>query len=172
MKKIMFLLAAAALSFTVACNNSNQETTDEHAGHDHAGHDHAGHDHAAHGVDNDSLVLNYPDGARVFFANLTDGQEIKLPFLLQMGVEGMEVEPAGALNYGKGHHHLIIDGQALPKGSSVPFDATNIHFGKGQTEHKLDSLTAGVHTLTLQFANGAHLSYGEALSATIKVVVK
>lgn len=167
MKKVMFLLAAAALSFTVACNNANEETADEHAGHDHAAHE--GHDM---GAANDSLVLNYPEGARVFFANLTDGQEIKLPFLMQMGVEGMEVEPAGALNYGKGHHHLIIDGQAMAKGTSVPFDATNIHFGKGQTEYTLDSLAAGVHTLTLQFANGAHLSYGEALSTTIKVVVK
>lgn len=168
MHKLMMLLAAAALSLTVACNNTTkEEATDEHAGHDHAAHE--GHDM---GAANDSLVLNFPDGARVFFPNLTDGQEISLPFLLQMGVEGMEVEPAGALNYGKGHHHLIIDGKAMATGTSVPFDATNIHFGKGQTEYKLDSLAAGMHTLTLQFANGAHLSYGEKLSTTIKVVVK
>jgi hypothetical protein len=167
MKKVMLLLAAAALSFTVACNNATEEENMDHAGHDHAAQE--GHDM---GAANDSLVLGYPDGARVFFPNLTDGQEIKLPFQLQMGVEVMEVEPAGALNYGKGHHHLIIDGQAMDKGTSVPFDATNIHFGKGQTEYTLDSLAAGVHTLTLQFANGAHLSYGEGLSTTIKVVVK
>lgn len=165
MHKILMLLAAAALSFTVACNNAPKE--EDHSGHDHATHE--GHDM---GLDNDSLVLNYPEGARVFFPNVADGQEIELPFLLQMGVEGMEVEPAGALNFGKGHHHLIIDGQAMDKGTSVPFDATNIHFGKGQTEYTLDSLSKGDHTLTLQFANGAHLSYGVALSATVKVVVK
>lgn len=169
MKKVLMLFAAAALSFTLACNTNNEEATDEHAGHDHAGHDRAGHDM---GAANDSLVITYPDGARVFFANLTDGQEITLPFQLQMGVEGMEVEAAGALNYGKGHHHLIIDGSALTKGTSVPFDGTHLHFGKGQTEMTLDSLAKGPHSLTLQFANGAHLSYGEGLSTTIKVVVK
>lgn len=159
MKRIL-LYSLAALAIT-ACGSP--EATDEHAGHDHS-------IHAA--ADTDSLVLNHPEGARVFFVNLTDGQEISLPFTLQMGVEGMEVEPAGALNYGKGHHHLIIDGGFMEKGSSVPFDGQHIHFGKGQTETVLDSLTAGEHRLTLQFANGAHLSYGEALSATIKVVVK
>ncbi len=160
------LLAAAALSFTVACNNATEE--ESHEGHDHSMHE--GHDMGA--MDNDSLVLNYPDTARVFFGNLTDGQEITLPFLLQMGVSGMEVEPAGQLNYGKGHHHLIIDGGAKEKGMSVPFDAQHLHFGKGQTEMTLDSLAKGEHTLTLQFANGAHLSYGEGLSTTVKVVVK
>jgi hypothetical protein len=88
-----------------------------------------------------------------------------------MGVEGMEVEPAGQINYGRGHHHIIIDGSFMAAGSSVPFDGQHIHFGKGQTEFQLDSLAAGKHTLTLQFANGAHLSYGEGLSNTITVEV-
>lgn len=160
MTKYLFIALAAV---AVACGNN--EKADEHAGHD----IHAGHDMSA---SDDSLVINHPEGARVFFANLTDGQEITLPFTLQMGVEGMEVEPAGQLNYGKGHHHLIIDGSFMEKGSSVPFDGQHKHFGKGQTETVLDSLAAGEHTLTLQFANGAHLSYGEALSATIQVKVK
>ena len=53
----------------------------------------------------------------------------------------------------------------------VPADATHLHFGKGQTETML-KLTPGKHTLTLQFADGAHQSYGPDLSSTITVEVK
>ena len=163
------LLLIPALALVIACGN---EKTDEHAGHDMSEHDHAAMGHSAEAVDTTGLGINYPAGARVFFANLTDGQEISLPFQLQMGIEGMEVEPAGQVNYGRGHHHLIIDGSFMAPGTSIPFDGQHKHFGKGQTEMTLDSLSSGEHTLTLQFANGAHLSYGEGMSTTIKVKVK
>lgn len=166
MKKFLLI---PAMALVIACGN---EKTDDHAGHDMSGHDHAAMGHSADAVDTTGLGVGYPAGVKVFFANLTDGQEISLPFQLQMGVEGMEVEPAGQINYGKGHHHLIIDGGFMNPGTSVPFDGQHLHFGKGQTEMTLDSLKSGEHTLTLQFANGAHLSYGEGLSATIKVKVK
>lgn len=84
----------------------------------------------------------------------------------------MKVQPAGELKEGTGHHHLIIDGEASPVGAVVPADETHIHFGKGQTEHKLEGLTAGEHTLTLQFADGHHKSYGPKFSAQVKVTVK
>lgn len=163
------ILLIPALALAIACGN---EKTDEHASHDMSSHDHAAMGHSAAAVDTTGLGVNYPEGARVFFANLTDGQEISLPFQLQMGIAGMEVEAAGQVNYGKGHHHLIIDGSFMAPGTSIPFDGQHKHFGKGQTEMTLDSLSSGEHTLTLQFANGAHLSYGEGMSTTIKVKVK
>jgi hypothetical protein len=166
MKKLLLL---PALAIMIACGN---EKTDDHAGHDMSGHDHAAMEHSSEAVDTTGLGVSHPADARIFFANLTDGQEISLPFQLQMGVEGMEVEQAGQVNYGRGHHHLIIDGSFMAPGTSVPFDGQHLHFGKGQTEMTLDSLSSGEHTLTLQFANGAHLSYGENLSATIKIKVK
>jgi len=46
-----------------------------------------------------------------------------------------------------------------------------MHFGKGQTETDL-TLVPGKYTLTLQFANGAHQSYGEPMSKKIEVTVK
>jgi hypothetical protein len=90
---------------------------------------------------------------------------------VQFGIEGMEVEPAGDLNEGKGHHHVIINGTALDRGTMVPADSLNIHYGKGQTETELD-LPKGEHTLTMQFADGYHQSYGEQMSATINVIVE
>jgi hypothetical protein len=107
----------------------------------------------------------------VYFANLEDGAEVGTTFTVEMGVKGMEVEPAGEVMKGKGHHHIVIDGSFISTGTTVPANATNIHYGKGQTETELN-LSPGKHTLTLQFANGLHQSYGEAWSKTITVNVK
>ena len=116
-------------------------------------------------------ALTVPKGASVSFGNLTDGQTVSSPVKIEFVVAGMEVEPAGDLNQGKGHHHIIVDGGALDEGIIVPANARNIHFGKGQTETELE-LSVGRHSLTLQFADGYHQSYGEQMSKTIKITVE
>ncbi|MEJ2006160.1 MAG: DUF4399 domain-containing protein [Cyclobacteriaceae bacterium] len=111
-----------------------------------------------------------PD-ARVYFVSLNDGDTVTSPFKVEMGVEGMQVEPAGEVHEGFGHHHLVIDGSFIPEGEVVPANEKNIHYGKGQTVTGDITLEPGTHTLTLQFADGVHASYGEDLSATIEVYV-
>ena len=106
----------------------------------------------------------------VFFVNLEDGAEITSPVNIEMGVEGMELEPAGMIKEGFGHHHIIIDGSFIPAGQVVPADETHIHYGDGRSETELE-LTPGEHTLTLQYADGVHQSYGEKMSKTITVTV-
>ena len=106
----------------------------------------------------------------VFFVNIKDGDKLKSPVIIQMGVTGMTVEHAGLVNEGRGHHHLIVDGSFIEKGKMVPQDATHFHFGKGQTSDTL-KLNPGKHSLTLQFANGAHESYGKDWSKTIAITV-
>ena len=56
-------------------------------------------------------------------------------------------------------------------GDIIPMDAQHLHYGKGDTIVTLD-LPAGQHQLTLQFANGMHMSYGEQFSKTINIYVK
>ncbi|HEY7041182.1 MAG TPA: DUF4399 domain-containing protein [Methylomirabilota bacterium] len=109
---------------------------------------------------------------RVFFKNLKDGAVVPRTFTVEFGVEGLRVRPAGEdpLDHSSGHHHLIIDGRPIPLGQPVPEDARDLHFGKGQTEARI-TLPPGRHTLTLQFADGAHLSYGPKWAATIAVNV-
>lgn len=107
----------------------------------------------------------------VFFETLKDGDAVKSPVTVNMIVKGMEVEPAGELHEGKGHHHIIIDGSFIEEGKAVPADATHIHYGKGQTTDNL-TLAPGTHTLTLQFANGLHQSYGQAWSKSITITVE
>ena len=106
----------------------------------------------------------------VFFISPTEGDTVGTNLSIKMGVKGMEIEPAGMVNEGKGHHHLIINGSYVEKGVIVPADSTHIHYGKGQTEAEVQ-LGAGTHTLTLQFADGVHASYGEKWSKTITVYV-
>jgi hypothetical protein len=112
-----------------------------------------------------------PVAARVFFVSPKDGEKVKSPVHVQFAVEGMEIRPAGELAEKTGHHHLIIGPAGIPAGTQVPKDETHIHYGKGQTEDNVE-LKPGEYQLTMQFADGNHVSYGEPLSTTIKITVE
>ena len=107
----------------------------------------------------------------VYFKGVDDGDTVASPFKVEMAVCGKDVKPAGEAVEDTGHHHLIVDGDCIPAGETVPKDATHMHFGKGQTETML-ALESGAHTLTLQFANGVHSSFGEELCKTINITVE
>ncbi|CAH2893379.1 MULTISPECIES: DUF4399 domain-containing protein [Paraburkholderia] len=109
--------------------------------------------------------------ASVSFVQPTDGASVSNPVHVVFRVEGMKIAPAGTMTDGTGHHHLLVDGKPLPKGEVIPANDKSLHFGKGQTETDL-TLPPGNHTLTLQFGDGAHRSYGPDLSKTITVHVK
>lgn len=107
----------------------------------------------------------------VSIAEPTDGATVSSPFKLRFVLEGMTVAPAGDAVANSGHHHLLIDTGPVLAGEVVPSDATHLHFGDGRTEIEV-SLPPGTHKLTAQFADGAHRSYGPAMSQTITVIVK
>ena len=108
---------------------------------------------------------------RVWFVEPKGGITVKSPVKVVFGLEGMAIHPAGELVVGTGHHHLIIDGAGIQSGSVVPKDERHMHFGQGQTETSVE-LAPGEHTLTLQFADGSHTSFGEPMSTTIRVTVE
>jgi hypothetical protein len=88
-----------------------------------------------------------------------------------MGIKGMEVEPKGTPRKGWGHHHLLINDDFIAEGIVIVADDTHIHYGGGQTSDSI-SLEPGDYKLTLQFADGMHVSYGQALAKTINVTVE
>ena len=100
-----------------------------------------------------------------------DGATVGTTFQLKFGIKGMEVAPAGDVVANSGHHHLLINLDSINAGDSIPFTEKHMHFGKGQTEAEV-KLAPGTYTLTAQFANGAHQSYGKVMSHSIKVTVK
>jgi hypothetical protein len=109
--------------------------------------------------------------ASVYFKLPLDNQVIQSPVRLVFGLNGKRIGPVGDLNPDLGHHHLIINGSSIPLGLPIPFTAQHLHFGDGQTETELH-LTPGYYRLTLQFASGAHQSYGATLSKTIQITVR
>lgn len=153
----IFLLAVVVF----ACGGHNEN-------HDESTHDASHEEHSAAEATEDHFIIS--EGQGVFFVNLKDGDVVTSPFIVEMGVEGMEVEPAGEAHQNKGHHHILIGEQFTPVKLVVAADSTHIHFGKGQTETEL-SLATGKHVIALQFANGFHQSYGEKMSTAIEIEV-
>lgn len=107
----------------------------------------------------------------VYFKGLYDNTAVDQSFQVAMVANGMKIQKAGEKVDGSGHFHIIIDGGYVKAGDVVPKDATHLHYGKGQSEATL-KLTPGDHTLTLQLADGHHVSYGEDWSRTVQVYVK
>jgi len=106
----------------------------------------------------------------VSFGSLATGDTVASPLTLSFVVNGMTVQPAGVMDEGTGHHHLIVDSADIPKGTPIPMDAQHIHYGKGQTTADVE-LAPGEHTLTLQFADGMHVSYGPQWSSKVTITV-
>ena len=109
----------------------------------------------------------------VYFVAPTDNATVKSPFTVQFGVRNLEVKPAleDIENTKAGHHHLLINLDSIAEGQGVPFSDQHMHFGKAQTDAEI-KLPPGRYKLTMQFANGAHVSYGKRLSLTITVNVQ
>lgn len=170
MRKIYFLTAALLVGL-IACNNGGDKTASSDSAKT------AGTDTAMHmAADSNAAAVPplpaVPAGAKVYFENLKDGQTVKSPFKVDMGVDVMQLDTAGKVVAGTGHHHLLIDaGDSIPAGQVVPKDATHLHFGKAQATTEV-TLPPGKHVLTLQFADGLHRSYGSQLATTITVTVK
>ena len=56
---------------------------------------------------------------KVYFINIKDGDVLKSPFLIQFGLSGKGVAPAGVDMENTGHHHLLINFQWSLKLSKV-----------------------------------------------------
>jgi hypothetical protein len=102
-----------------------------------------------------------------------DGAVVTNPVKVKMDLHKLKLCEANKETKNKkcGHFHLIVDGPAIPKGQPIPKDATHLHYGKMEKEAEL-TLPPGKHTITLQFADYAHISAGENMTATVGVEVK
>ena len=111
--------------------------------------------------------------AEVYFVSPSDGDEVSSPVEIVFGLRGIGVAPAGINFPNTGHHHLLVDLDALPNlNESIPADKNHIHFGKGQTQTLL-ALDPGEHTLQLLFGDWMHVPHTEPIfSEKIKIIVK
>ncbi|HXW74425.1 MAG TPA: DUF4399 domain-containing protein [Steroidobacteraceae bacterium] len=114
-----------------------------------------------------------PADAKVYIISPKNGATVHNPVLVQFGLKGMGIAPAGVKFDNTGHHHLLIDTDA-PADLSAPLPATDkiVHFGKGQTETTL-TLTPGKHTLQLLLADMNHVPHQPpVISDKITITVK
>ena len=126
------------------------------------------------------FLLGCNEKQSVFFENLKDGATVKSPVKIVFGLSGMELQPAANTEKADcqtcGHHHIIVNykgGKFIPMGTPIKDSPKEgfYHYGKAQTEASID-LPPGKHTLMMQFANAAHLSYGQAMAETITITVE
>jgi uncharacterized protein DUF4399 len=112
-------------------------------------------------------------GAEVYIISPKDGAKVSSPFVVQFGLKGMGIAPAGMKFDNTGHHHLLIDSD-VPTNLSAPLPAGSeklMHFGKGQTETTL-TLPPGKHTLQLVLGDYSHVPHNPpVVSKKVTVIV-
>jgi hypothetical protein len=97
-------------------------------------------------------------GATVEILSPADGATVTSPVLVQFGLAGMGVAPAGVERDNTGHHHLIIDAKLPDLSLPIPSNAHYRHFGGGQTQVSVE-LEPGTHTLQLLLGNYLHIPH-------------
>ena len=116
-----------------------------------------------------------PADAMLYIVSPADGAEVSSPVVVNFGLKGMGVAPAGIYLEASpsGHHHLMVDVEELPDlDLPLPKDDTHIHFGGGQTETTLE-LEPGTHTLQLVLGDHGHVPHDPPMkSEKITITVK
>jgi len=112
-----------------------------------------------------------PANANVYIISPADGATVKSTFTVKFGLKDMGVSPAGFEKKHTGHHHLLIDKDALPA-FDKPMGGDVKHFGGGQTETSL-TLPKGKHTLQLILGDHQHIPHNPAVfSKKITITVE
>jgi len=161
-----FFIIIVFAAFLSACNNSGDTTADNKDSKNHTAH--------VAGATTVEMppMPEVPANARVFFGNLKEGQTVTSPLKVEMVVEAMNVDTAnGILKPASGHHHILVDMDSIQTGEVIKKDSVHIHFGNAQTSAEI-KLPPGKHSLTLQFADALHRSYGSRLTNKVTIEVK
>ena len=65
-----------------------------------------------------------PAGAEVYIISPKDGAKVTGPVVVQFGLKGMGIAPAGVKFDNTGHHHLLIDPD-VPSDLNAPLPASD-----------------------------------------------
>jgi hypothetical protein len=113
-----------------------------------------------------------PAGSAVYFVGLKNGDVVSSPLLVQFGLRGVGVAPAGVEKPATGHHHLLVDVAEVDVNAPLPVSDNFRHFGGGQTEARVE-LKPGPHTLQLLLGDHNHIPHHPAIiSERITITVK
>ena len=92
--------------------------------------------------------------------------------LVRLEVSGFTLAPAGTMEPGTGHHHLMVDAELPAAGLPIPTTpGVHIHMGQAQTEYELTGLAAGEHTVIAVVGDGSHIPLTPFVVDTLRFVV-
>ena len=128
---------------------------------------------AEQGASSDTAAAAVQSQPAVTILSPAEGDSVSLPLTITLGATGVVVVPAtGAVEEGKGHHHLVIDGDAASDSLPVPQPPAAIHLGNGATERVIDSLPPGSHRVIAIFASGDHVPMTSVRRDTVTFIVR
>ncbi len=103
------------------------------------------------------------DGATI------EGNSVRVVF----EVDNLEVVPAGVMDPGTGHHHLVVNADLTPPELPIPaIEGSYIHFGLAQTEHEMTDLAPGDYTIIAVVADGLHIPLQPWVVDTVRFTVR
>lgn len=115
-----------------------------------------------------------PEDASVSFETPSDGDTVESPVEIVAEVDGIDLEPAGTMEAGTGHLHILVDhdcyevGEVMPGPSEEAEDDGIFHWSDGQSEDELE-LEPGDYELCIQIGDGDHRAFGETDEISITV---
>ena len=87
-------------------------------------------------------------------------------------VEGLDIVPAGTMDEGTGHHHLIVDAEVVSWTEPIGVEEGRyIHMGQAQTMFTVEGLTPGEHRFIAVVADGVHVPLDPPVTDTIHITV-
>ena len=114
-----------------------------------------------------------PQAASVQIVEPADGATVGASVLVTLEVAGLTIAPAGTMDPGTGHHHLVVNADLPPAGAPIPTtEGTYIHMGQAQTEYQLTGLAAGEYTVIAVVGDGTHMPLMPTVADTVRFVVQ
>jgi hypothetical protein len=110
-----------------------------------------------------------PGAASAYIISPEDGATVDNPVLVQFGLKGIGIAPAGVDRGDTGHHHLLIDSDLPRLDAPIPSDAQHVHFGAGQTETTI-TLPPGRHTLRLLLGDNMHVPFDPPIESAVVTI--
>ena len=89
-----------------------------------------------------------------------------------LGVEGLEIVPAGTIQPRSGHHHLLVNTDLTPAGQPIPATpGVHIHLGQAQTDYELTGLEPGDYTVIAVVGDAVHVPLDPPVVDTVTFTV-
>jgi hypothetical protein len=113
-------------------------------------------------------------GPAVQIVQPADGAAVQSTVTIVLEVSGgLTIMPAGTMDPGTGHHHLVVDAPVPPAGAPIPTTpGVHIHMGQAQTEYEITGLAAGAHTVIAVVGDGGHMPLTPLVTDTVRFVVQ